>query len=185
MLISSVWRGGSGWTFGLGLLVGGATTSLLAMLLGSLTLRPWAPTSALVSALLLILAVAAINDLGIYRLPMPQNARQVPERVARIGPWFGALQFGFEMGTGARTFMTSALPHVALVSVLFLASPAQALFAGLGFGLGRSLVPLSRRLSPGGDAWTDVFGRYQRPVQAILLGGVATSVAALTDALLN
>ncbi|HEX2299225.1 MAG TPA: hypothetical protein VHH34_12045, partial [Pseudonocardiaceae bacterium] len=102
--------------FTTGLLLGGASTGLLAVILGSL-LRPLLPIE--LGALLLAAAGVVIiaAEIAGYRLSLPQNARQVPTWIIREGSRAGALQFGYEMGTGVRTYMTSALPHLVLLTV--------------------------------------------------------------------
>lgn len=156
--------------FSAGLLLGGAVVALVAALIGALALQSWMPRPVAAAVLAVALLVAFARDLGWIPIPLPQNARQVPEMVAGSGPRLGALQFGFEMGTGMRTFMTSALPHVVLLAIMVLADPWQALVAGLGFGLGRSLVPLARTVAD--DYWSDTFDRYQRGIRMALTGVV-------------
>ena len=51
---------------------------------------------------LLALPVLA-RECGLVRFAVCQNARLVPEDVQHLREW-GALQFGFEMGTGMRTY---------------------------------------------------------------------------------
>lgn len=177
MLISSVWRGRSAWAFGLGLIAGGATIGLLAAAVGALSLQWWVSTAVRVVAVLLVLVAALLHMAGLMRLPLPQNARQVPEAVARTGPLLGALQFGFEMGTGMRTFMTSALPHVVLTTVLLLGGTWEAVAAGLGFGLGRAIVPIARWAA--GDEWSDGFDRSSKVTGLGLATAVVVAVSAI------
>lgn len=106
MLSSSVWRGGSVWWFSGGLLVGGSTTALVGVTAGSLLLRPFIPSALEIGLVIAIFGLISINEFGLVRLPLPQNGRQVPESVRDDGPRYGALQFGFEMGTGLRTYYT-------------------------------------------------------------------------------
>jgi hypothetical protein len=51
------------------------------------------------------------------------------------------MQFGFEMGTGARTYVPTSAPYI-LALAIFLLGPAigTAIVAGIGFGIGRSAV---------------------------------------------
>jgi hypothetical protein len=123
-----------------GLLAGGIAVASALVVVGSLVrvpvpapVRPW------------IVAVAAVpllaGELGLLRLPLPQNSRQVPQFVTRV-PFWGAVQFGAELGTGMRTYSPTGLPHLVAVAVLLLASWPAALAAGAGFAAGRALMTL-------------------------------------------
>jgi hypothetical protein len=127
--------------FIVGLFLGGVATALALVVLGSLirvlvpeVARPW---------LLGVGAVALLaREFGLLRFPIPQNARQVPQFVTRV-PFWGALQFGSEMGTGMRTYSPTGLPHVVGLALLLLAAWPDALLAGLGFATGRALMTLT------------------------------------------
>lgn len=82
------------------------------------------------------------------RVQLPEARRQIPLEVFSGGLVRGAWRFGFEMGTGMRTYVPSWAPYV-LVLALVLARPTlgQALLVALGFGLGRA-VPLLVHLRP-------------------------------------
>jgi hypothetical protein len=80
----------------------------------------------------------------------------------------GALQFGFEMGTGVRTFMTSGLPHLLAVALLLLSGVPEAVLAGLAFGAGRAWMTLSRLWSGDTDAWDAGLVRWSRPLRVVL-----------------
>ena len=73
-------------------------------------------------------------------IALPEARRQIPSQVFTNGIHRGAYQFGFEMGTGVRTYVPSIAPYILLLAI-FLARPtlATALLAGLGFGLGRAI----------------------------------------------
>jgi hypothetical protein len=59
----------------------------------------------------------------------------------------GAFQFGFEMGTGVRTYVSTSTPYVLLLTVLIARIPvSHALLAGFGFGSARAMI-LPLRLS--------------------------------------
>jgi hypothetical protein len=125
------------------------------------------------AAAVLLLAAHAIDALG---LPLPQNRRQVPRDIFGKGPLRAGLQFGFEMGTGARTYVTSVAPYAVAAGVLLLAPPFNhALLAGVGFGLGRWAVPIGWAVH--GESWIDRFVTGGRTVT--LLGIAAIAVALL------
>ncbi len=173
-----MWRGHARWWFAAGEVVGGLATALLAVLLGSL-LRPVVPLTARLAIVVVVAALVAGREFGLYRLWLPQNGRQVPQRVIYEGGERGALQFGFEMGTGLRTYMTSGLPHVLLVGILFLAPLPWALTAGAGFGAGRAVMALIRTAAPDAPRWDADLRRWARTIAAMLAVTMAGSVAVL------
>lgn len=82
-----------------------------------------------------------------------QNGRAVPQTIIN-GPWIAApLQFGFEMGTGVRTFMPTALPHALLVLIALSGGIGPGLLAGVGFGAGRAAMPVVRGWSRSPSRW--------------------------------
>jgi hypothetical protein len=84
--------------------------------------------------------------------------------------------FGFELGTGLRTFVTSRAPYV-VAGVLLLGglSAIEALAVGTGFGGGRALMALTRSWHHHADDWDRVLERtYGRlKVTATALVGCA------------
>lgn len=125
----------------------------------------------------LIVAVALLGllrETGAVRFWLPQNSRQISREVLRRS----ALQFGFELGTGVRTYLSSTAPYVVAVA-LVLAAPDLwiALLTGAGFGLGRAATPLTRFISGAGDAWD---ARLNARLRIITIGGCAVLLAVLT-----
>jgi hypothetical protein len=60
----------------------------------------------------------------------------------------GVFQFGFELGTGVRTYLPTAAPHVlALLLLLGTVSLPESLAAGVGFGVGRGALQLLTAMS--------------------------------------
>lgn len=118
-----------------------------------------------------IVGALFLRELGIVRFPVPENTRLVPQFVTRV-PFWGALQFGAEMGTGMRTFSPTGLPHVMAVAVLLLASWPEAIAVGVGFAAGRALMVLSflaARDKPTADAaFVSALPRL-RPVFAVMI----------------
>jgi hypothetical protein len=111
---------------------------------------------------------------------LPQNERLVAREVENKGPVVGPYQFGFELGTGVRTYVTTTLPYALLLACIFLASPVEALLTGLSFGLGRSLMVLARAGSGHRNDWDDQLNRqintivkYSSAVGAICVVGLA------------
>ena len=83
-------------------------------------------------------------------ISLPETRRQIPAHVFGGSLARGAYRFGFELGTGMRTYVPSAAPYVLLLAiVLARLTLAHALLVGLGFGLGRA-IPLMAELSATG-----------------------------------
>ncbi|HVL86260.1 MAG TPA: hypothetical protein VM367_18490 [Pseudonocardia sp.] len=142
---------------------------------------PQALVPAPVREVLLGLAAVAVvgREAGLWRLRVPENARLVPERVQHLGEW-GALQFGFEMGTGMRTYSPSALPHLVLLAIV-LVVPFPAGFAvATGFAAGRLAMPLLANAWGPDGAWSQVWARSERLVRPLLALVCAGALAAAT-----
>jgi hypothetical protein len=139
--------------FSVGLLIGGAVSATVLWLLSGLA-EPL-PRAAAVLAMLVAALLGVLRDAKLIRIPLPQNARQVPQSVLQRGLVGGGLQFGFELGTGVRTYVSSTAPYVvALALLLSRPSLPTAVAVGLGFGAGRAITALVRRWSGlSVDAW--------------------------------
>lgn len=120
------------------------------------------------------------RELRLWRLRVPENARLVPERVQHPGEW-GALQFGFEMGTGMRTYSPSALPHLALLAIVLVVPFPAAFAVATGFAAGRFAMPLLSNAWSDDGGWTALWVRSE-PVARPLLA--LTCVGTLTVAML-
>lgn len=163
----------------MGIALGGATTAVVCVALGSLLLRPLLPEILQISLFALAFVLVAANEFGLRRLKLPQNARQVPPAIAHDGARLGALQFGFEMGTGVRTYMTSGLPHVLACGVLLLASWQSALVVGLAFGLGRAVMILGRRAHRDESAWDTSLKQWDKRIRLVLTATFAVPMSVL------
>ncbi|MFC5994407.1 hypothetical protein ACFQE5_09315 [Pseudonocardia hispaniensis] len=133
----------------------------------------------------MLFAVAALavlgREVGLLRFRIPENARLVPERVQHLGEW-GALQFGFEMGTGMRTYSPSALPHLALLAVVLVVPLPAAFVLAAGFAMGRFMMPLLSNAWSDDGGWSRLWARAEPKVRPIL---ALTCVAALAVAMLH
>jgi hypothetical protein len=80
-------------------------------------------------------------------ISLPQARRQIPAEVFGRGLVRGAFRFGFELGTGVRTYVPSPAPYILLLTILLgrLTLGCAMCVAG-GFGLGRA-VPLMIQIS--------------------------------------
>lgn len=159
--------------FSAGLLLGALLSATVLWLASGLVAPLSAGWRAGATAVLGLLAVA--RDAGVLRLRLPQNARQVPQDVLQRHLARGALQFGFEMGTGVRTYVSASLPYALALGVLLANDVAVALFAGLGFALGRAATPVLRFASGTGEEWDD---RLQGRLSLLTLGAAAVATAA-------
>jgi hypothetical protein len=123
------------------------------------------------------LAIAGVlRDTGAVRFPLPQNARQIPQAVLTGDVARGAVRFGFELGTGVRTYVPSTVPYILAVALL-LTGPgiATAVAAGAGFGIGRVLTPATRYASHDGAMWDAALHAWLRTIK--VTGGLAMTAA--------
>jgi hypothetical protein len=120
--------------------------------------------------------VGVLRDAAVVRFPLPQNARQVPQAVLTRDVATGSLRFGFEMGTGVRTYVSATVPYVLVAALLLTARDlGTAVAAGAGFGLGRALTPVARHASRDGETWDAVLHAHLSTIK--VAGGLAVAVA--------
>jgi hypothetical protein len=86
------------------------------------------------------------------------------------------------MGTGARTYLPSALPYGAGFAVLLLASAPAALCAGAGFGLGRALMTMSNLRYSTDNTWDAQWQVRSRQLAAMLALAFTASLVAVVVA---
>jgi hypothetical protein len=158
--------------------LGGVTTGALLVLVGSV-LRPLLPWWLRLALLALLAIIVVGNETHLVRLRLPQNGRQVPSHVIAEGGRLGAWQFGYEMGTGLRTYMTSGLPHLAGVAVALFAWWPYAMLAGAAFGAGRAVMPLVRIGWGDGPDWDRRYRRAGRPFKALTMTTMLLAVGAV------
>ena len=160
--------------FSTGLLLGAVlSATVLWLLSGLLSPVPDHWTLPLTTA---VAAAGVARDAGVLPLPLPQNSRQVPQDVLQRDLVRGALQFGFEMGTGVRTYVSATLPYVLAVGVLLAGDARVALLAGVGFAAGRAATPVLRYAAGTGEEWDD---RLQSRLPLLKVGGGTVLAAAL------
>ncbi len=155
-------RGNDTVLFSVGLIVGGLVTSAALVLLGAFA--QLLPLPVRLGVVAIAAAAVAAREVGLVDFALPQNGRQVPQWMTTIAG-YGALQFGFEMGTGLRTYIPTGLPHLLAITVLLIASPTAGLLAGLGFGLGRVAMLVNVTTAADPDVAYQHFsgiGRYRR-----------------------
>lgn len=160
--------------FAAGLVLGGVLSSTVLWLLSGLAAP--LPAAARYAVAVAFALLGVLRDAGVVRFRLPQNTRQVPQDVLQRHLARGSLQFGFELGTGVRTYVSSTAPYV-VAAALLLAAPSwtAAVLTGIGFGLGRAATPLARVASGLGDGWDKALQARLR----LLTVGASAVVAAL------
>jgi MFS family permease len=164
-----------------GVLVGGVLGGVGSLALGGVG-------SALRAGLLAGAAVvAAVVDAR--KLPIPCWHRQVNEDwLAEFRGWVYGAGFGFQLGLGVATIVTTASIYLMWLAALLVASPAGGALIGLSFGVARAVPLLAgaavrrpeqvadrvRRV----DGWDGSFRRMTVGVEAVaatafLLAGLA------------
>jgi hypothetical protein len=136
--------------FVLGAVVGGATlgavVALMASGVRSLHVGPTVLGSVAFAAALL----AAASDSGVAGLRLPIHRRQVNERwLDQYRPWVYGSGFGWQIGNGLSTYITTAAVYLMVVLGALTAAPVAALAIGIGFGLVRGLAVLMTRTLTG------------------------------------
>ncbi|MGC4863420.1 hypothetical protein [Micromonospora sp. DT41] len=135
----------------------------------------------LLLAALTLLCIAC--DAKIVPFRLPQNGRQVPSDILVRADGAGALQFGFEMGSGMRTYVPTHLPYV-LVGVAVLAAPWWlAPLLGVSFGFGRVIMVWSSVASGSASSWATAFSARKKRIYLLCWVGAAFCVGIMVSAL--
>jgi len=126
-----------------GSILGGITSGLVLWLGGALL--AWIPTVVAATAIAAAGVLAVLRDVDLLDFPLPENRRQIPRQIFSQPPLRASLKFGFELGTGARTYVSATAPYVLAIALLLGGgSLGLPLFAGVGFGLGRTSMLAQR-----------------------------------------
>jgi hypothetical protein len=136
------YRSTAGW-FVLGATAGGLTLgglmSMAAAGVGAIGLGP--TTLGLLA--LAAAVIAATSDSGVAGRRLPVHHRQVNERwLDRYRPWVYGAGFGWQIGTGLCTYITTAAVYLTVVLGALTGRPAVALAVGTAFGLLRGAAVL-------------------------------------------
>lgn len=164
--------------FNRGLLLGATTTGLLLLLPAAIA-QAVLPATVRWALLAVLLSVCLACDLKLLPWRLPQNARLVPSDIIVRTDGSGALQFGFEMGTGMRTYMPSHLPYLAIGVALFVCPWWAAPLAGLSFGFGRTLMVHSAVASGNASSWDTAFHERRRIIYPVCWIGALGALALL------
>ena len=142
------YRATAGW-FVVGATAGGVTLGALAAL-GALSVRALGASPSALGLLGVVAAsVAAMSDLAIRGVTLPFHRRQVNERwLDHYRPWVYGTGFGWQIGVGLATYITTAAVYLTVVLAALTTSPVAALAVGAIFGLVRGLaVYLTRSIT--------------------------------------
>lgn len=130
---------------------------------------------AVVGVVALLGIEAILRDAGAVRLRLPEAQRQIPREVFSPRITLGMIRFGFELGTGARTYLIASGPYLIFALLVLVGSDAWRImpFAGLGFGLGRAIAPLVHSLERAPGSWTALMQRNGKSLVVASTTGVA------------
>jgi hypothetical protein len=133
--------------------VGGATLGLgmaaLAIGVHALALS----TTVVGIAALATAALAVASDAGAKGFRLPVHYRQVNERwLDQFRPWVYAAGFGWQIGAGLATYITTAAVYLMIVLAALTGNPVWAIALGTAFGLVRGLAVLLGRNITNPDA---------------------------------
>jgi hypothetical protein len=142
------WSSTAAW-FIAGAVLGGATLGLgtAALAAGVAALDLSGETAVALAALAAAVTIASDLQLGGFRLP--SHTRQVNESwLDQFRSWVYGGGFGWQIGVGLATYVTTAAVYLMIVLAALSASPLAAFLIATGFGLVRGLaVLLGRRLT--------------------------------------
>lgn len=133
--------------------LGGSTTGLMLVVLGGLV--PPLPLNRVVwMAIATVGLLLLLRDCRMLEYRLPENRRQVPQTIYRLPSTVGDFVFGFELGTGVRTFLPASAPYIAcLTVVLFAQSIYPGITVGSAFGLSRGVVAVDRMVRRHRGRW--------------------------------
>jgi len=131
--------------------------------------------------------VAAVSDARVGGLALPTHRRQVNERwLDQYRAWVYGGGFGWQIGTGLATYITTAAVYLLVVVLVVGGNPTLALGGGGLFGLTRGLAVLLTRHVRTPDDLRRVHAAVQDagPAlhEAVLLGEVVVGSAAAASA---
>ena len=137
-------------------------------------------------ALVLAAAVAVARDAGWVRFTLPQNARQIPQEVLQRHLVRGTAQFGFELGTGVRTYVSTSASYVLALAILLSGGAvAPAIAVGCAFALGRALTPVLRLASGDPTGWDARLIDRLRLLTCLACAAITLALAATGGAVLR
>ncbi len=172
--------------YAIGSILGGAAMGAIAGAIGVLALgRLSQPQALAILAVLAALGLAADLHVGGLRLPGPR--RQVDERwLHRYRGWVYGIGFGFQLGFGLLTIVTTSTVYLTTAAAGLSASIPAAIAIGALFGAARASTLLAARSirTPAGLVAIDGMLRRREPVarKAALAATVVVVVVSLAVA---
>lgn len=127
---------------------GGATAGLTVGALGQAVQAHWPgpghlPTAALLGVLAVVAVAGLVLDLGWPGIGLPTLKRQVDERwLDGLRGWVYGVGYGYQLGLGVVTIVTSALTYTTMAAAFVSASWVGGLMIGTTFGVARALPVL-------------------------------------------
>jgi hypothetical protein len=131
--------------------------------------------------------LSAASDAGVGGFRLPIHRRQVNERwLDQYRPWVYGGGFGWQIGSGLATYITTAAVYLMIVLSTLTGRPMVALAVGVGFGILRGLaVCLTWKLTSPSQLrafhrrFVDTGPRVVRAVVAVEVGAAAMASAAV------
>lgn len=115
------------------MVAGASTTAALLSLLQIPLLRVEPALKAGIAAALLVVTFSLFA-----RNLLPERRELVPQAVISSRSMSGWRRFGFELGLGWRTRITTFAPYATALSILIVGNAVEALGAGIAFGMART-----------------------------------------------
>jgi hypothetical protein len=134
--------------FVLGAVAGGLVLGGLAAVLAAAVHASGATAVAIGVVALAATLVTGVSDSGLAAARIPVHFRQVNERwLDAYRPWVYGAGFGFQIGCGLATYITTSAVYLTVVLAALTGAPARAVVVGATFGLVRGLaVTITRRV---------------------------------------
>jgi MFS family permease len=124
--------------FILGAVVGGLALGAVAAGLAALVAAAGPSVAAVGAVAIVATLVALVSDTGIAGYRVPAHFRQVNERwLDAYRPWVYGAGFGFQIGCGLATYITTAAVYLTVLLAGLTGRPLAALGVGVVFGLVR------------------------------------------------
>lgn len=165
--------------------LGGALTGAGVASLGFFVRRSWTPHNGELWLCFSLLALFyALHEARLWRLPLPQRARQVPSgwRV-KYHPWASATLYGLFLGVGVLTRIPFSTFHLFLLWSFFVGDPTLVTPVACLFGLcqGLPLLITGWRIDSADDAYRIGLRSWSlRPLVRSFNGAVLAGVAGLS-----
>ncbi len=162
--------------FVVGAVLGGAT---LGAVLGVIGLVPSLVLGDALSLGIVGVVAVAATVFEYTGRSLPSVPRQVDEDwLNQYRGWVYGVGFGFQLGAGVLTYITSAAVYVAIAAALLVGHPAGAAAIGIAFGLTRGFSLLPARAIQSPQALVSFHRRLDRSAATVRLA--STSVLAMT-----